>query len=219
MGYKKSIETKNNIIEACKKLILTKAWDDITVRDIAKEANIKNPLIYYYYDNKQEIAETTYAMMVLKIIDFSMELVPFEEDMLLNHFIHVILTYKCVVNNPIYNKFFMEAINPKFDTPPIMEFQEISTIIEDQLLSIFHENDIQLEKKYATAYVVTTYAVSNSMFKSIISHKLDFSFDEAIIFVTKFWVSSIGIPDVVYQSKISKAISLCNTVDMNQLEL
>lgn len=216
--YKKSIETKNSIIEATKKLILEKSWEEITVREIAKEANINNPLIYYYFNNKQEIADTAYATMALKCIDYSYKLVPFEEDMLLNHFIHAILTFKCIFEDPVYNKLFMEAINIRYNAPQITEYFELGTIFEEQFSSIFNYYETNLDSKYVRAYSLSTYAVSVSLYKNILCHALDFTFEETIMFVNRFWIVNVGIDENEFNKKITKALSICRDIDIMSID-
>ncbi|MFZ7121370.1 MAG: TetR/AcrR family transcriptional regulator [Eubacteriaceae bacterium] len=215
MAYKKSIQTKKSIIESCKQIIFNKNWNDITVRDIATVAKINNPLIYYYFNNKDEIAYTIYADMLSSVVDLSEEIIPFKDDMLLNHFIHVILAYKCVSTSKIYNKLFMETLNT-FDLSITTKFNSFSQIIENQFYSIFKKYNINLEKKYAKIYGITAYAVANSMFRSVLNNEVDFTFEESIIFITRYWVINIGIDKSIYNDKINKALEICQNIDLSK---
>ena len=57
MAYKKSLETKQKILEATEAVILRKGYGDANISDIAEEINIPRTLVYYYYPNKELIMD------------------------------------------------------------------------------------------------------------------------------------------------------------------
>jgi len=44
-----------NIVEATKRLVGKRGSDDVSIRDIAKEANVAPSSIYQYFDDKNDI--------------------------------------------------------------------------------------------------------------------------------------------------------------------
>lgn len=46
---------KEEVIDACEKLYLTKGYQDITIKEISKETSMSRPSIYNYYETKEEI--------------------------------------------------------------------------------------------------------------------------------------------------------------------
>ncbi len=56
---KKSLQLTNKrkeeVIDACEKLYLTKGYQEITIKEISKEISMSRPSIYNYYETKEEI--------------------------------------------------------------------------------------------------------------------------------------------------------------------
>lgn len=46
---------RENILEAARQAFSSKSYGDVSMEDIAKIANIKKPLIYYYFPSKSEL--------------------------------------------------------------------------------------------------------------------------------------------------------------------
>lgn len=49
---------RENILEAAARLFAAKGFNGVSVREIAEEASVTKPVIYYYFDNKNELHET-----------------------------------------------------------------------------------------------------------------------------------------------------------------
>ena len=53
--YTKSLVTMAQIYEAAQKLFVAKSYDEITMAEIAREANVTNGAIYHHINSKEEL--------------------------------------------------------------------------------------------------------------------------------------------------------------------
>ena len=57
----KAEETRERIVDAALQLFREKGFDEVTMRDIAKEANVATGAAYYYFRSKEELVMAFYA--------------------------------------------------------------------------------------------------------------------------------------------------------------
>ena len=48
-------DRRSELVAACLRLIGTRPWDDVTMADVAAEANASKPLVYHYFATKAEL--------------------------------------------------------------------------------------------------------------------------------------------------------------------
>ena len=59
---------QNDIINAAEKVFFAKGYDNVTMDEIAKEAEVNKALLYYYFKNKEALffAVNLYGVKMLK---------------------------------------------------------------------------------------------------------------------------------------------------------
>ncbi|BBJ28863.1 TetR/AcrR family transcriptional regulator [Athalassotoga saccharophila] len=60
---------RESILEAAKVAFSSKSYADVSMEDIAKLANVKKPLIYYYFPSKEELFKATWDEAFHKLED------------------------------------------------------------------------------------------------------------------------------------------------------
>lgn len=216
MAYKKSIETRKKILNVTRELILEKGWKDISVRDIAERAGVKNPLLYYYFKNKQGIADHLLGTLILRALDYAEERVPFAEDCMLSHFVYVALYYRVLKEKDLYQALYLESIHPFANPVDTIDDYDLNFMVTKQFNEILKTYGVNLDPEYLQAYTTAAFSVGTSIFRSIYSGNLDLPFREALFFITRFWVISVGIDEKIFEEKMSKAIEIAMEVDLDE---
>jgi len=214
MVYKKSIETRRKILSVTKELVLQKGWNNISVRDIAELAGVKNPLLYYYFRNKQGIADHIFGSLILKTLDYAEKEVPFKDDGMLSHFLYVSLYYRILLENELYQKLYMESTHP-FDSPvENVDEYDLNYMVTKQFDEIIKSYGANLDNATLKAYTISAFSVATSIFRNIIAGNLELGYKEAMFFVTRFWILSAGIDEKIFEEKMNKAIEMALQVDL-----
>ncbi|MBF7096505.1 TetR/AcrR family transcriptional regulator [Alkalibacter mobilis] len=219
MAYKKSFETRKKILNVTKELVLEKGWKDISVRDIAERAGVKNPLLYYYFKNKQGIADYILGTLILKTLDFAEKSVPLKEDCMLSHFIYVSLYYRILLEEELYQTLYMESTHP-FDSPVlIVDDYDLNYMVTKQFDEILKNYQVDMNEDLLKAYTISAFSIATSIFRSIISGNLNMGYREAMLFITRFWILSVGIDEKVFKEKLNKAIDFVMEIDLKEFTI
>ncbi|MTI61140.1 MAG: TetR/AcrR family transcriptional regulator [Firmicutes bacterium] len=59
-----AVESKQKILNAAEKLFAKKGFDGARVSEIASEAGVNKALIYYYFNSKEDILESLFAILI-----------------------------------------------------------------------------------------------------------------------------------------------------------
>lgn len=106
-SYATSTETKNRIMDTCKKLFIEKGYKQTTYNDICEIAKVHPGTITYHFGSKKKMASILYYSIVESIYHYENELF-FEEDdlqqLIIGNGIHIYLLF----NDPIYCRFSSE---------------------------------------------------------------------------------------------------------------
>ena len=65
-SYENGIETKNQILAACRKLFYLKGYDNTTFVDICKEAQVNQSSIHYHFKSKERLLQIIYGETIQK---------------------------------------------------------------------------------------------------------------------------------------------------------
>ncbi len=71
--------TKVHILDAAEKLFADKGFDGTGIMELAKEAGVPKSLIYYYFENKEEILKELINRLVQEALDFKKDQFPVED--------------------------------------------------------------------------------------------------------------------------------------------
>ncbi len=100
MKYQKSHITKRNILEISKHCFYEYGYKGTTMREIGKQCNISQSLLYYYFKNKQDVVAELMADFYKKSEKLLSEYINQEEHPFLYLLCLCRLLYKEVQKNP-----------------------------------------------------------------------------------------------------------------------
>lgn len=93
LRIKKKIETKDKILKAARKLFLSKGYNDTTVAQIAKDANIGVGTFYNYFKSKSEIFLATFNGHPEELAKYTKEIVANPDENMLKTIIELTNIY------------------------------------------------------------------------------------------------------------------------------
>lgn len=70
-----TLEAKERILQASTKLFSKKGFDATSVNEIARSAEVTKPLIYYYFESKNEILDSVVASLFSKLKSLKMDFI------------------------------------------------------------------------------------------------------------------------------------------------
>jgi len=208
MAYKKSIETKKKILDAAYKLFEEKGYEKTNIKDIAKESGIVHSSIYYYFDNKENIARTMFDIKVELIKEKVLELRKSEDDILVEILVNYIMIFKNVALNRATREVYYNFVNySEYDKDNIIRVKN-SFFFGIELL--FKQYNVDISDKDMIAYIVTSDAFAKALFKSIINGVLEYNLYEAMeYFCEHIIISNIPISSEECKKKLDRAFELC----------
>ncbi len=214
MAYKKSAETRQRIVDATKKLIVEKGYYDTSIKDIAREANIAHPCIYYYFNNKENIAREIFDNAVEKILQASATIYKENPDPMLRTMVTYILLFKYVATKKTTQTVYYDLVQySNYDKPNI---NRLKNTVFKELMELFLEYNGNITDNQITAYIITSDAFAKALFKGIMNGLLDFSLEEAAdYFFRHMLISILKISEEAYKEKFKKAFRLCETIDLD----
>lgn len=132
----KGIETKKQIAEAFKKLMVEKSFKDIKIEDITKSCNLTRLTFYYHYNDKYDLLNDIFYMEVIAPIRGNIDLDTWPE-MLLN-------SLEAMRNSKNYYINVMSISSDEykknlFDIARDIMYETITKIAEDEVVNL---NDI-----------------------------------------------------------------------------
>lgn len=99
---RRQIKTRNAILDACNKLLETKNIEQITINDIAKEANINRGTFYLHFKDKYEMITNFEDEMISQLHETILRNIPeeqFEQEFLPSRYDTLIEVFKCLEDN------------------------------------------------------------------------------------------------------------------------
>lgn len=213
MAYKKSSITKKRIIEATIKLINEKGYYDTNIKDIAREADIAHPCIYYYFDNKESIAREIFDNIAEKIHHAAVKTYEENPDLLLNTMINYILIFKHIAINKTTQVVYYDLV--QYCNYDKTNLNRLKNTAFSGMKSFFIEYNVEMTDNQITACILTSDAFAKALFKGIINGHLDFTLEEAAdYFFRHMVISKIRISEEIYTKKLNEAFRICETINI-----
>ncbi|URN96335.1 MAG: TetR/AcrR family transcriptional regulator [Candidatus Pristimantibacillus lignocellulolyticus] len=167
-----SLQARERILIAAQKLFATKGYEQVTVREIAKEANCSHTSIYLYYQDKRELLAQLAEEPLTKLIQQFEFILSGEDDLARQKLVEIAIVYVKfgMLHRNLYQTFMtIEAgrvDEPGSDWKLSMLRQRIFALLQTSVSSLF----IQPEEAQILAFsrilfyqlhgTITTYANS-----------------------------------------------------------
>jgi AcrR family transcriptional regulator len=216
MAYKKSVLTRQRIIDATKTLFNEKGYNDTNIKDIAKVADIAHPCVYYYFKNKESIAREMFDEIMEKVYQTAAVVCKNNSDQLVNIMIEYILVFMHVAVNKTTQTVFYELVQyANYDQDNLDRIKQLYYKRMSALLLTYH---VQLDDKQVTAYILTSDAFMKSLFKGIMNGLLDFTLKEASdYFFRHMLLGLIDLSEQEYVESFEIAFGICEKVNLDEI--
>lgn len=211
MAYKKSIETKQKIIDATKTVVLRNGYTNTNIKDIADEVNIPRTLVYYYYPNKESILDDLSSIIYKQTLNAADELVSTEEKPILNLLLKYILLFKYIVLNDVTRDYFLG-----YGTYVSHGSEKIKQAREEcypHIEKIFHYYNITVTETILNEYVITSDALIKALFQGIINNSLNITLKEALSYFGRHVIlPSFHLTEEEYTDTVDEAFRISETI-------
>ena len=209
--YKKSIETKQRIIDATIALTLEKGYANFGIKDITDRLEMPRSLVYYYYKNKDDIMQDIYISVYQRLTDTATRLTQNHNNPLVLIMVKYILNFRFIVQSEVLGDyFFSRPLYVSEGRRAIEKAMDTCYECSKEAFEYFHM-DADIAQFYA--FVVTSDSLMRALFEGLLNGTLTMSLRELIMY---FGERAIMIPFNLSHDEFSeivdKAFALTDTV-------
>lgn len=190
MVYQKSIDTQNRIIESAKILFYENGYDATTVRQIVKQAGMRNHAsIYQYFKNKSDIVKKITETYFDNVMNFAKEYIVVQEPLTRYFMIQMMVISEIMIdvhNSIYYSEFMKDTTFDFFETSQDKEYQSIFSAVTEKYSPKITRNEIIFSvSSYNATMAITIMNINKGA--------LNISRDEAVKYMELFFPKLIGI--------------------------
>lgn len=191
MAYKKSEETRRNILETASRLFAEKGYYATEVKDIASGAGMAHTGIYYYFKSKQDIASEIYIERTDKIIRQVAEIKEKDDP---SPLFLCVLQYVLIVQqlafDPVTESYFFDMIN--YRSYGKDEMKRVRNSYYAALDELFKSCGVDMTDDEMTIYILTSDAYAKALLSALKSNVIDYTMEEAL----DHFFSHLLLPDL-----------------------
>lgn len=215
MSYQKSIETKHTIRTVAERLFQQKGYHNVTMNDISEAAGVVRSSLYYYYKNKEAIADHIFDDIMEKIIEIANDLNSNKADVLLQVLVFHILYFRHLALNEATKVIFYDVIDyTEYDSENLIRLQRHPMFKKVELL--YAEYKVPFDQNQRLTFLYIWNASAKALFKGIMKGSLHYSLRESIdFFMKQMFLNNLNIPLSVYQEKAEEAFRLCEQLNLS----
>ncbi len=108
-SYKKSAEMRKSIVETMALLVRKNGYEKTNIRDISEYLNIPRSLIYYYFENKDDIMHVLYYERFSMTEQLAEKVLPRGEEPLVRLMLKYLLYCRNVICDPLFAEYIATA--------------------------------------------------------------------------------------------------------------
>ena len=211
--YKKSMETKQKILDTTAALVLEIGYANLNIKDIANHLEMPRSLIYYYYKNLEDIMGELYYDTYQKLSDITAELCQGKDEPILELIVKYILHYRFVIQNAVLRDFFFAR--------PTYVIQG-KDAIRNATYTCFTASRKAFEKLRPDAsendlfiFIITCDTLMHTLFKGLANGVLSMSLRDVILYFGKCSVMvNFSVTKEEMERIVDEAFALTDTVPM-----
>lgn len=212
MAYQKSVETKQKIRVVAERLFREKGFHNVNMNDISEAAGVVRSSLYYYYKNKEAIAEHIFDDILGKIFQVADDLQSNKKDALLQIVVFHILYFRHIALNEATNVIFDVIDYTEYNHENLLRLQRLP--IFQRVVSLYLEYGLRFDNNERITYLYLWNACSKVLCKGVMKGTLKYTFDEALdYFISLTFLLPLNIPRPLYEEKKEEAYRLCNSID------
>jgi AcrR family transcriptional regulator len=219
MAYQKSVETKHSIRTVAERLFVEKGYHNVTMHDISEAAGVVRSSLYYYYKNKEAIADHIFDDIMEKIILVAEDLNSNKADVLLQVLVFHILYFRHLALNEATKVIFYDVIDyTEYNSDQLAWLQRHPLFKKVEL--IYGEYNVPFDQNQRLTFLYIWNASAKALFKGILRGSLNYSLREAMdYFMKQMFLNNLNIPQSLYQEKLEEAFRLCEHLDLTTKNL
>lgn len=214
MAYEKSAETKARIRRVAEQMFREKGYHNVTMNDISDAAGVVRSSLYYYYRNKEAIADHIFDDIDSQIIEFAEEQKTNQGDALLQLLVYHYLYFKFLALNETTKVIFYDIVDyTEFDEDGLEYLLQhpIFLCAED----LFQEYQVTYSRNEKLTFLLTWNACSKALFKGMLNGILQYTLKEALdFFMHQMFLNNLPIPKEVYEQKLEEACRVCENASL-----
>lgn len=168
----KSEKTKRTILQSAKELFMKKGFNNVTVREIAANANVSHTTIYLYYKDKEELLN---EIALQPLLDFKKVILSKfdelrEKPKLLIKEIGKQLTFFGICNRTMYDVYFNQGSVNVQKKEPSLEVNKIRNELFGYITKSFSLLYPMRSKEHNTKYARMFYFFTNGLITSYVNN-------------------------------------------------
>ncbi|MEG0803422.1 MAG: TetR/AcrR family transcriptional regulator [Pygmaiobacter sp.] len=213
MAYKKSVETKQKIIDATQAVILEKGYANTSIKDIAEQVGIPRTLIYYYYPNKESILDELSDLIYVQTLQLADQTVDAEQRPILNLLLKYILLFKYIVLNDLTRDYFL-GYGPYVNhgSEKVMQARRQCY---PHIEKIFDHYNIPATETCLNEYVISSDALIKALFQGVLNGSLNITLKESLLyFGRRVVLPSFHLSEAEYEKTVEEAFTISEGVKL-----
>ena len=179
MAYKKSEETRENILTAARKLFAEKGYEHTEMKEIAGEMGMTHAALYYYFKNKTDVAWEIYRVETENILT-RVEQVKAEKNPtpLFLCIMQYVLFIHQLAFNPVTESYFFDEINYRsYDRGEMMRVRKSYYAA---LEALFESRGRKMNDDQFTVFILTSDAYAKALLCAMKNDVVDYNWKEGL---------------------------------------
>lgn len=170
MGYSKSIDTRNRILQAARELFYEQGYENTKIRDICKKAEMRNQASFYqYFDDKLSIVNGITEEFISSLMDLDRKYITEQNPLVRFMIVQQINLSKIIIdekNSKYFSEFEKYTKFDFYDKNDDQGYKELFYVITKNIHpGIEQENIDFLVNAYATTLGKTIININAGIFK------------------------------------------------------
>lgn len=199
MAYKKSEETRENIVTTARRLFAEKGYEHTDMKEIAGELGMTHAALYYYFKSKADVAWEIYRVETETVMD---QVEKAAENPKATPLYLTILQYVLIIHNlalnPVTESYFFDEIN--YRSYDKNEMQRVRHSYYKVLDALFTERGVAVTDDGFAVFILTSDAYAKALLCAMKKGVVDYTWQEALDhFFRQLILSDLGISSEEYE--------------------
>ena len=198
MAYKKSEETRENIIRVARKLFAEKGYEHTDMKEIAGELGMTHAALYYYFKNKTDVAWEIYRVETEGVLaEVEGAKAAGQTDPLFLCVLQYLLIIHRLALNPVTESYFFDEINYRgYDKAEMMR---VRRSYYGAVEALFASCGKEISDDRFTAFILTSDAYAKALLCAIKTGAVDYTWQEALdLFFRQLILPEAGVDFETY---------------------
>ena len=207
MAYRKSEETRENIITTARRLFAEKGYEHTDMKEIAGELGMTHAALYYYFKNKTDVAWEIYRVETEAVLA---EVEKAREEGQTDPLFLCVLQYLLIIHrlalNPVTESYFFDEINYRgYDKDEMMRVRKS---YYGAVEALFASKGREMSDDRFTAFILTSDAYAKALLCAIKTGAVGYTWQEALdLFFRQLILPEAGVDFDAYKAARDAAMA------------